>query len=98
MEVKSAAAAGHPRSGHILQLAAYCLLVEEEFGKRPPYGVIRYSNGDVRIDNDAALRSELLTALNEMRSCLRQGEAPAVRRPERVCRECGHAEECLESP
>jgi len=34
-----------PASDHIAQLMAYCVLVEEHFGKKPPYGIIVYGNG-----------------------------------------------------
>ncbi len=40
VEVKSSRAKDGPYDLHIYQLAAYCLLVEREFGKRPPYGII----------------------------------------------------------
>ncbi|MEO7706681.1 MAG: CRISPR-associated protein Cas4, partial [Thermoflexales bacterium] len=41
VEVKASLAPERPRPGHVLQLGAYCLLVEEHFGARPPYGIIR---------------------------------------------------------
>jgi CRISPR-associated exonuclease Cas4 len=46
VEVKSRAAprGGPPRS-HIAQVAAYCLLIEEVTGRRPPFGILRYSDG-----------------------------------------------------
>jgi CRISPR-associated exonuclease Cas4 len=38
-----------PRSGpwrsHQIQVAAYCLLVEETTGRAPPYGIVRYGDG-----------------------------------------------------
>jgi CRISPR-associated exonuclease Cas4 len=42
IEVKSCSAPAGPYPSHVLQLAAYCLLVEETYGLRPPYRMIRY--------------------------------------------------------
>jgi CRISPR-associated exonuclease Cas4 len=51
---------GVPRS-HRIQVAAYCLLVEEATGTAPPFGVVRYGDGgEARIPWDRATRDELL--------------------------------------
>jgi CRISPR-associated exonuclease Cas4 len=51
---------GVPRS-HRVQVAAYCLLVEETTGHPPPYGVVRYGDGgEFRIPWDRSNRAELL--------------------------------------
>lgn len=51
---------GPPRS-HRIQVAAYCLLVEETTGRAPPYGVVRYGDGgEARVRWDRAAREELL--------------------------------------
>jgi CRISPR-associated exonuclease Cas4 len=51
---------GPPRS-HLVQVAAYCLLVEETTGTSPPFGVLRYSDGgEFRIPWDRSARDELL--------------------------------------
>ncbi|SIO23546.1 CRISPR-associated exonuclease, Cas4 family [Singulisphaera sp. GP187] len=47
--------------GHRLQLGAYLLLMEEEFGERPPYGVVVIRDGERgRVENTEALREEVL--------------------------------------
>jgi CRISPR-associated exonuclease Cas4 len=44
--------------GHRLQLGAYFLLIEEEFGVRPPYGVVVLGDGSrSKIPNDSARKS-----------------------------------------
>ena len=40
IEVKSGRPPAAPYDSHIFQLAAYCLLVEQTYGKRPPYGIL----------------------------------------------------------
>ncbi|MGA7923727.1 MAG: PD-(D/E)XK nuclease family protein [Thermoplasmata archaeon] len=51
---------GVPRS-HRVQVIAYCILLEETYGSSPPYGVLRYGNGEeVRVPFDEASRSEVI--------------------------------------
>jgi CRISPR-associated exonuclease Cas4 len=51
---------GVPRS-HRIQVAAYCLLVEETTGVAPPFGVVRYGDGgEARVPWTHAARTELL--------------------------------------
>ena len=50
VEVKSGRAPESPYDSHIYQLAAYCLLVEKSYGKRPPYGIIHYENRDFAVE------------------------------------------------
>jgi CRISPR-associated exonuclease Cas4 len=51
-----------PPPSHSLQVAAYCLLVEETTGRPPPYGLLRYSDGgEFRIAWDAEARRRVLT-------------------------------------
>lgn len=53
-------ARGPPRS-HLVQVAAYNLLVEESTGTSPPFGVLRYSDGgEYRVPWDRESREELL--------------------------------------
>lgn len=82
--------------GHKLQLGAYFLLIEEEYGKRPPHGVVVLGDGSrVEVENTEALRSEVLAiaaAIREHRS--KVGEEIPVRQPAWKCRACGQRENC----
>lgn len=50
-----------PPESHRIQVAAYCLLVEEETGVPPPYGVVRYSDrGEFRLVWDRSARDAVL--------------------------------------
>lgn len=55
-----------PPPSHVVQVRAYCLLVEETTGAAPPYGVLRYSDGEYRVRWDAAARAELLALRAEL--------------------------------
>ncbi|HVN14404.1 MAG TPA: PD-(D/E)XK nuclease family protein, partial [Anaerolineales bacterium] len=50
VEVKSGRAPEAPYDSHIYQLAAYCLLVEKNYGKRPSHGIIHYTDRDFAVD------------------------------------------------
>jgi len=62
VELKSRAApADGPPASHRVQVAAYCLLLEETSGVAPPYGLLRYGDGvEFRVPWTAAARAELL--------------------------------------
>lgn len=96
VEVKPGRTASRPYEGDILQLAAYCLLVEEHHGCRPRYGYLKYSQGVFRIDYTDSLRRQLLARLDAMRRDLETGNAsPSHAEPQR-CLGCGHREVCSE--
>lgn len=96
VEVKSTSLprSGEPYPGHVLQLAAYCLLVEDVYGKRPPYGYIRYRDKMVRVPYTDEVRMLLLRTLADMQAAL---EATSVVRSHRDpwrCARCGLAYAC----
>lgn len=97
VEVKSGRCPSTPYFSHLLQLAAYCLLVEEAAQQRPPYGILHYSDATLQIPFDDALRQRLLDTMAAMR---RDEGRPAVARshaePER-CRSCGVRHACDQS-
>jgi len=71
VEVKNTEA-GRPYDSHIMQLASYCLLLEDS-GKKVPFGLLAYNNGQFKIPFDDSLRNRvkgiLETIRNEIRSC-----------------------------
>jgi CRISPR-associated exonuclease Cas4 len=94
VEVKSGAAPEQPYKAHVLQLAAYCLLIEEQEHRLPPYGILKYDDRSFEIDYTPALRAELLDTLAAIRNDLgargvdRSHEDPAR------CRGCGFRVQC----
>jgi len=97
VEVKSARApTDGPRAAHVLQLAAYCLLVEETRGRRPDYGIIKYANKTFSVTNTDQLRSSLLDALDDMREALHAGGAVRSHSDPGRCAGCGYRHACDE--
>ena len=67
IEVKSRATPrGGPTRSHVVQVWAYCLLVEEGTGRPPAFGVLRYADGEFRVRWDAVARQELLALRAEL--------------------------------
>lgn len=82
--------------GHRLQVIAYCLLVEEEFGVRPPFGVVVLAEGKrVEVPNSEELRAEVLAVAAKIREHRRDidREIP-VRQPAAKCAKCGQRGNC----
>ena len=98
IEVKScrAPASGRPYEGHIFQLAAYCLLVEDVFGamSRTDSSTTRTS---IHVDFTPSLRASVLALLNEMRSAKRGEELHIDHNRPGKCRSCGFRTACGES-
>jgi CRISPR-associated exonuclease Cas4 len=81
---------------HRAQLGVYFLLVEEEYGERPPYGVVVLGDGSrVRVENTEALRTEVLDVAEKIREHRRKiGEEIPVSQPAWKCRACGQRGNC----
>jgi CRISPR-associated exonuclease Cas4 len=94
VEVKSGLAPDEPYRSHVLQLAAYCLLVEQKYGRRPPYGLIHYDDRTFAVNYTRELESELLATIEWMRQDLRDGQADRSHNDLARCLACGYATYC----
>lgn len=98
VELKSSNAPQQPWDSHTIQLAAYCCLVEKNYGVRPQYGLIQYQDRSFKIPYTQALESELIDLIGQMRQCEHDCRAsvPPARShnsPAR-CRGCGFNRVC----
>jgi CRISPR-associated exonuclease Cas4 len=68
VELKSRSTPRHgPPASHQVQVAAYCLLVEETTGQAPPYGLLRYGDGgEFRLAWTPEVRNQLLDLRREL--------------------------------
>src|SRR4051794_30478863 len=82
--------------GHRLQLGTYFLLIEEEYGERPPYGVVVLGDGSrVEVKNTEELRGRVLAIAEKIREHRRKiREEIPVRQPAAKCRACGQRGNC----
>lgn len=83
-----------PYDSHVYQLAAYCALVSEHYGTRPGYGIIRYRDGDYRVDYTPALERGLTQLLDEMRRDQRAPDVARSHKSKARCQSCGVQEFC----
>ena len=97
VEVKTGRVPDAPYDSHIFQLAAYCLLVEKTYGKRPPYGIIHYSNRDFAVDYTSQLELALLDHLADMRRDELRKDVPRSHKDAARCRRCGFKKVCDQS-
>ncbi|WP_202320393.1 CRISPR-associated protein Cas4 [Archaeoglobus neptunius] len=94
VELKSSKRPASPYPGHVMQLAAYCALIEEVTGRRVPHGYIQYADGEpFKILFDERLKTELINTLDEMRLALRTGNVRPTRN-KRKCENCSMAYRC----
>ncbi len=96
VEVKSSYAPNEPYEGHILQLAAYCVLVEENYGLRPRYGIIQYRNRAFAVEYTPDLEDDLLDVLAEMREDLYADELDRDHNDWQRCGRCSLRGQCVQ--
>lgn len=94
VEVKPGRRAPHPYDSDLMQLAAYCLLVEETTGHTPPCGYLRYANATFRLSYTPAVRRRLVALLAEMRALLDADDVARSHDDPRRCAGCGFRALC----
>jgi CRISPR-associated exonuclease Cas4 len=94
VEVKTGTAPEQPYPAHLLQLAAYCLLVEDQEGRRPTYGIIKYDDRAFEVDYTPSLRAELLHTLEAIRHDLHAHDVKRSHDEAARCLGCGYRDRC----
>jgi CRISPR-associated exonuclease Cas4 len=94
VEVKSRRRPTPVAEPHILQLAVYCLLVEEKFGATPPYGLLRYADATVKIPFTGPLRTQVLHIAEAIRRNQRAIDLPRNHTDATRCAHCGYRQGC----
>ncbi|MDQ3704588.1 MAG: CRISPR-associated protein Cas4 [Chloroflexota bacterium] len=97
VEVKLGRTEDEPHESHLLQVLAYCLLIEETEGKRPAYGLLRYSNNTFQVDYNKETRAYLISVLDEMRHAALMTEVDRNHDNPARCRACGYRPLCDQS-
>ncbi|HLZ61895.1 MAG TPA: CRISPR-associated protein Cas4 [Ktedonosporobacter sp.] len=77
-----------PYSNHIIQVAAYCLILESYFERVPTHGILRYADHEFTVDYTPALRKKVIRLLTEMERCSSQQPPPLTRQKVAKCRVC----------
>ncbi len=96
IEVKPGRTASKPYEADILQLGAYCLLVEEAHGRAPSHGLLKYQTGTFRVDYAEALRAAVVETVSEIRRDKKARHVGISHDDARRCRACGVRDSCNE--
>jgi len=98
IEVKSSKAPRdeRPYESHLLQLAAYFLLLEDTLQRPVPYGLIRYTNRTLRVANTDELRARLIDVIAQMRGLLARPDVQRSHNYAQRCARCSMAHICDE--
>jgi CRISPR-associated exonuclease Cas4 len=94
LEVKSRRQPPAPHRGHLLQLATYCLLVEDVYGVRPPHGYLRYADATLAIPFSNELRQAVIDAAAGIRRARAQADVRRSHQEPALCAACGYTAGC----
>ena len=95
VEVKSGKGP-YPHQNHILQLAAYCQILEDTSGEFVPEGILVYNNVPYTIPFDPKLRFELESVMKTMRASLRKSSVPRNHDEPGRCHRCSMRRYCTD--
>ncbi len=77
-----------PHSNHMIQLAAYCLILEDYFVQAPTHGILRYADREFTVEYTPALKKKVIRLLTEMARCNEQQPPPLANQRAAKCRIC----------
>jgi CRISPR-associated exonuclease Cas4 len=94
IEVKSRQAPNKPPAWHISQLAAYCLLVEKEYGNRPAHGILHYADRTLAVDFTSVLEDSTRHIIQEMQANASQLRVERSHHDQHRCMHCSYRSMC----
>lgn len=94
VEVKSRKRPPALYENHVLQLATYCLLVEEKFKITPPYGLHHYADATLKIAFTDQLRDQVIAAADAIRQARSATDVLRSHREPGRCQHCGYLHAC----
>jgi CRISPR-associated exonuclease Cas4 len=88
---------GRPYASHVMQLAAYCLLVENVTGADVPHGIIKYADREVIVEYTPELRDSVIELVEEMRRAYTAEDVHRSHDDARRCANCIMRDVCTEA-
>ncbi len=95
VEIKTGRIPKGPLFSHIMQLTAYMVLVEENYG-HTPYGLLKYGPQVFKIEYEEDLKEIMLKKVEEMRRAMKTGEVHRNHHRPGKCRHCSRRDICPE--
>jgi len=85
----------YPLKNHVMQLAAYCQLIEDNYNDFVPFGVIVYnSKSEFKIPFNPKTRYDLENTIKKMRYDLRTGNISLNHNDPNRCKACSMKKHC----
>lgn len=83
-----------PYSNHMVQIAAYCLILEDYFEQAPTHGILRYADREFVVEYTPTLRKKVIRLLNEMARYNEKQPPPLTKQRVAKCRVCTFKQIC----
>lgn len=82
--------------GHLIQIGAYMLLLEEQYGKPVPKGIVEYLNDKVKrnVRMNPFIREDIVRLKEKVLQLLESDHPPPMVQNQNKCRTCGLRERC----
>ena len=97
VEVKSCRVHQAPYDSHIYQLAAYCLLVQRFYDRRPSHGILHYTNRNFAIDYTPQVEQQVINLVDEIHTREHQRQVNRSHESSARCHACGYRQTCDQS-
>ena len=95
VEVKTGHTPETPYDSHRLQLMAYGVLIQSNYGQTLEYGLLHYPEKDFKVDFTPELETWLMETLGDIRRIEMENTAPARSHASSArCRSCGYRGIC----
>jgi len=93
VEIKSGPAPARPHASHVLQLMAYCRLVQAAHNRRPPHGILQYADQGYQLPYTPRMETRLQQLIDRIRAQT-QGLPDRSHSEPRRCAACGYRSAC----
>ncbi len=84
-----------PYNNHQVQVAAYCLILEDYFERAPTHGILRYADREFIVEYTPAMRRKVIRLLGQMAQCSADEPPPLAKQRVAKCRACVFQPICL---
>ena len=83
-----------PFPNHVVQVGAYCLILEDYFEQPPTHGILRYADCEFTVEYTPALRKKVIRLIAAMQKCSEHEPPPLANQKAAKCRTCTFKEIC----
>ncbi|MCK4669702.1 MAG: CRISPR-associated protein Cas4 [Nanoarchaeota archaeon] len=82
--------------GHLIQIGAYMMLLEEQFGKAVTEGIVEYLNEKVKrgVKMNPFLKEDIFKLREKVKELMNSDKLPPITENKNKCKICGLYEEC----